>query len=523
MIGDVSVARELDRIRKAYAEALPVSQRTKPVVEVLVGMPLATPSRLAAARKLTPADLHGPLTELRGKGFVSSDNLTGAAPGSKPAPRLFFTEKAIQMFGALPMTWHQEGNRCSLLDRLPVVDGCYRAATEIDFLGQFVEFRWLDDVALDAIARYEYGWVGLIWSGMLETTAELDARFEQLVHDVHSLAIGPDPRPWPGSLAVVVPDPWQRDLVLQAARTYPFARTMGVWTISDGSRIGPAEKGASRGWIHQEVEPRDTVNWLWDDRIEASIWSQRLAPSVYRTARTIAKYSGITRPVLRRTMGENPQGTRTKQCVQMLIRLDLVEAVSERDLKEGDQSASAIKRWLRLSRRGIDSLARMERGTFAAYRDRAVGQSWLNMPKRKDHEEGVFNLLADFRREGLDVAPGWRYYDGMGRRGAVAPDGMVLPNQSIFGPTWHFIEYERSARSPSQVGPKLKNYVLEARRMGLPLLVVCWNDTAEKNFHAEGMRIGAQMLTTIIPRLKQHGPLHNFDCWLHYGQRVRIG
>ena len=58
--------------------------------------------------------------------------------------------------------------------------------------------------------------------------------------------------------------------------------------------------------------------------------------------------------------------------------------------------------------------------------------------------------------------------------------------------------------------------------MDLPLAVVCWNDTAEGNFHAEGLRSNTKMLTTTIARLGEHPPLNNFDCWLHYGQRVRI-
>ena len=248
----------------------------------------------------------------------------------------------------------------------------------------------------------------------------------------------------------------------------------------------------------------------------------RLAPSVYGTFRTIAEHSGITRSVLQRMLREDPKGSLTKRCIRRLVRLKLVEALSERDLTGGDGSAKGVRRWLRLAKTGIDRLARMERGTFEAYQRRAMGQSWLSRPDRKAHEEGVFNLLADFRWEGLDTAPGWRYYDSMGRRGAVVPDGMIWVNRSVFGLGWFLLEYERSARSPSKVGPKLRNHVLEARRMDLPVAVVCWNDTAERNFSAKGLRIGTRMLTTTIPRLKEHGPLNNFDCWAHYGQRVRI-
>ena len=177
MLEEYDVVKELDNLRSAYAAGLTVSEGAKRVVEVMVGMPLATQSRVAAALCQTTADLQSPLAELREKRLVTSVVLGSVATGSKPAERLFFTTAAIQQFGDLPITWHEEGNRAAFLDRLPAVDGCYLAATEIDHYGRFMEFSWLDDVGLSAVARYENGWVGWIWSGMLETATELDARF----------------------------------------------------------------------------------------------------------------------------------------------------------------------------------------------------------------------------------------------------------------------------------------------------------------------------------------------------------
>ena len=104
MLGRYDIAPRLDEIRAAYADALPVAQGAKRVVEVLTGMPLATQTRLAAALRLSAADLHRPMTELREKGLVDSVTLGGSAQESKPAPRWFFTEQAIEMFGNLPVT-----------------------------------------------------------------------------------------------------------------------------------------------------------------------------------------------------------------------------------------------------------------------------------------------------------------------------------------------------------------------------------------------------------------------------------
>ena len=523
MLGAYDVVQGLDILRKAYAARLPVSEGAKRVVEVMAGMPLATQSRLAAALHRSTADLHAPLAELREKEMVTSVGLGSAATGSKPAERLFFTDKLIEQFGDLPITWHGEGNRAVLLDRLPVVDACYQAATDIDCYGRFREFRWLDDVGLTAMARYEHGWAGLIWSGMLETVTELDARFARLAADIASLAVGRVPNPWPGILAVVTPDPWQRELVLNTARRWGLDGQVATWCIEDGSRTRAPTEGVSRGWIHQEIVLRDIGKWAWEDRVQSSLWVQPRVPFLYRVFRTIAEYPGITRGLVQRMMGEAREGASTKRCIRTLIRLNLVEELSDRDIDDRHKSASATKRWLCQSRTGIDRLARMERGTATAYRKAALAQSWIRKPGRKEHELGIVQAMANFRWAGLNTAAGWRYYDGKGPRGAVVPDGMVQLNRSPYGPGWAFLEYERSARSPSTIRPKIKNYWIPTRRMDRTLLVVCWNDTAEANFHEIAGEVDTKMLTATIPRLEEHGPLGHFECWSLYGQKVQIG
>ena len=59
--------------------------------------------------------------------------------------------------------------------------------------------------------------------------------------------------------------------------------------------------------------------------------------------------------------------------------------------------------------------------------------------------------------------------------------------------------------------------------MDRPLLVVCWNETAEANFHDIGGEGSIKMLTATIQRLADHGPLGNFECWSFYGRKVQIG
>ena len=157
------------------------------------------------------------------------------------------------------------------------------------------------------------------------------------------------------------------------------------------------------------------------------------------------------------------------------------------------------------------------------YQHRVFNQSWLHIPARRDHEAGVEVFIGASREAGKQAAAGWRNYEEMGAQGAVSSDAVVFLEDSIFGLGWVYLEYELSARGPKRVAKKLKNYLATSRSDNRPLLVVCWNDNAEKNFQQAGWEANLPMLTTTLDRLKKHGPFGSFDCWSLYGHRVRIG
>ena len=98
-------------------------------------------------------------------------------------------------------------------------------------------------------------------------------------------------------------------------------------------------------------------------------------------------------------------------------------------------------------------------------------------------------LLGQFRAAGLPAFPGWRYYEDM-RGLALAPDGMVNLNRSPYGPGWHFVEYERAARSPASWRRKLRGLAARQRRNRWPALFVCFNDQAEQNLHQVAGELG---------------------------------
>ncbi len=276
-----------------YAQRLPVSPSAqKPPLASWWTCPWPPSGTWRGSFGTRPDRLHGPMKELEQAGLISSAKLGGSALAAKPAARWFFTDPAIKLFGELLPTRHEEGNRSVLLERFPAPDWFYRVAAEITHFGKCEGFLWLDDVCIDAAVLYENGWVVLCWSGMLQTREDLHRRFNHLGQDIPAIGVN-DQHPWPAMLAFVVPDLWQREQVMRAARQTYFDRNVSIWSVSDGSRTDAVELMPCRGWVDQQTHSRDIGGWPWASRVQASIWSQPHAPSLYRVFRTIAEFPGM--------------------------------------------------------------------------------------------------------------------------------------------------------------------------------------------------------------------------------------
>ena len=487
-----------------------LSPPARRVVEVLGQLPLASREQLARALGWQAPQLVDPVRELVSHDLMTSVELGSGVPGVRPASRWFLTVKGTDIFDGPSATWHTEGNRCVLLQRFPAVDALYEAAVRYQALGKFQEFLVLDRGGLDGAVRYENGWIGVMWSGMLEKEKDLTKRFDGLYDDFLGFA-GEHPDPWPSIVLVVVPDRWQREAVQQVTADTPYQPLVATYCVEDGQLIDAPTPGVTRGWVHRETLRRSDGKWTWATRLGSSIWTQPNSQTLYRILRAIAEFPGMPLRLGRETLREAGGGKNAERCCRALVELGLVDTV-----RDGNRLRYV------LSSRGLDQLAAMERGTKGNYRNRAMAHSWVQDPARRDHEDGAMRLLGQFRAAGLPAFPGWRYYEDMGGR-ALAPDGMVILNRSPYGPGWHFVEYERSARSPAPWRKKLRGLAARQRRNQWAALFVCFNDTAEQNLHQVAGELGLRVLTTTIDRHKLAGPLDNFDCWSLYGHRVQIG
>ena len=480
------------------------------VAEVLGHLPLASREQLAGALGWQAPQLVDPVRELVGHDLMTSVELGSGAPGLRPASRCFFTAKGTHIFDGPSATWHTEGNRCVLLQRFPAVDALYEAAIRYQALGKFREFLVTDRRGLDGAVRYENGWIGVMWSGMLERQGDLTRRFDGL-YDVFLGLSREGQDPWPSIILVVVPDRWQREVVEQATSDTPYQPLVATYCVEDGQLIDAPRPGITRDWVHQETLRRSDGGWTWGDRLGRSIWTQPNSQTLYRMLRTIAEFPGMPLRLGRETLREAEGGKTAERCCRSLVELGLVDTV-----RDGNRLRYV------LNSHGMDQLAAMERGTKGNYRTRAMAHSWVQDIDRRRHEDGTMRLLGQFRAAGLPAFPGWRYYEDMRGR-ALAPDGMVNLNRSPYGPGWHFVEYERSARSPASWRRKLRGLAARQRRNRWPALFVCFNDQAEQNLHQVAGELGLRVVTTTIDRHKRAGPLDNFDCWSCYGHRVQLG
>ena len=426
----------------------------------------------------------------------------------------WLTDAGVSRFRAVRGAWHFEAGRCRLLEILPCAEQFYRVAGELQGLGEFREFCWLDDVGIDAAARYESGWITLAWSGAFQAENDLVRRMEGLGEQIAHMSVSAPA--WPSLFCYVVSDAWQGQLVQRAARACGLEDRVAIWCVSDGSRSGVLEPLHGRGWIFPHSRGRRVGTWRWDRRLEQLPWSRVsrlnslwLGPLVD----CLAEWSGLTMKVARRSLGEDDRGRKADKAMNLLRRAGLVDAMRDRDKGPVRYGFSG---------RGIDVLCRRD---GVAYKKEHVLKEVLDRETGvRQHQDGLMDLMGQFMLGGFETAAGWRSWEHMGSKGALKPDGMVYVQCGPYGRGWYYVEYERRAHGRQRVETKLRGYLSKARQDRFPVMVVSRDDAAERHFQQVGREgDGLDLVTTNEKRLKEHGALGNTKCWRMYDQEVLIG
>ena len=326
--------------------------------------------------------------------------------------RWFMTDPGLSVVGKLGSTWHEEFARCRLLERLPSVEWFYQVASQVRDLGAFQSFHWMDHGSIDAVVRYRYGWIALFWSGAFQSETAIANRLGRLALDLREMSVPPEP-PWPGLLAFVVSDQWQRELVYRgAARRYRLEDQVTVWCARDGTRSGARNSRASRGWASQPLQHCSTGGWSWEQRLEASPWTERRGMVTGRALDVISQWPGTPLGLVRQSFDEGPGNRSAGNACRALYDAELIDRLWHRG-----------KRRYMTTSKGVDRLAKRDRVHYSNCTDRVDLLSWVAQPQLRAHEDGIMSFMGHFLEKKLLVAAGCHSLDQMGLDGSITPTG----------------------------------------------------------------------------------------------------
>ena len=496
-------ARLLEDVR---VKDLRLSKSTEQLLPVVAALPLASVLDYSAVVGKPPPYFYPRLWELKEAGLVSTVSL-GAT--KQKAARWWLTPKGMGRLSIFAPHWHEESALSRLLERLPMVEWFYQAAVGLPGMGALENFSWFNDVAWDAAARYRNGWAAFFWSGVMQRESRVRETFTKLGEDlVHHSVLGGDP--FPGFLCFVVGDPWQREVVFRVARQFGCTHVLRVWCVSDGTVAGAREPGRSTGWVQQLPVPMDMGGWGWERRVVDSYWSMQLAFGGTRLLESVAEWPGMTSRFGKELFQESGSSRWVQRLLSSLHKAGLV---AREEAGRGSFRYSVCKR-------GFNLLALRDRVSNsrlpAGVRPLPVGH------RLKAHEAGVMELMGEFAAAGLVGAAGWRCWEHMGGE-AIAPDGLVYVEHSPYGPGWHYLEYERSARGRNRVERKMRGYTAPLRMNDWPVLMVVWDREAEIVFQQVGQQAGVPMITSTVERIKKYKVVGDPRCWSMYGEPVGLG
>ena len=486
---------------------LGLSNSAEQLLPVVAALPLASVVDYSAVVGKTPSYFYPRLSEMEFRGLLRRVSLGATKP---KVARWWLTQEGINRLLVFSPHWHEEWALARLLERLPMVEWFYQAAAELPGLGELENFSWFNGVAWDAAARYREGWAAFFWSGMMQRESRVRETFTKLGVDLvrHSVLGG---APYPGYLCFVVGDAWQREIVFRVARQFGCTAVLRVWCVSDGTVAGAREPGRSTGWVHQLPVVKDMGGWGWEKRVADCYWSGPAAFGGTRLLDAVAEWPGMISKFGKALFQESGSSRWVQRLFTGLHKAGLV---AREELAHGSYRYSVCQK-------GFNVLALRDRVSNtrlpAGVRPLPVGH------RRQAHEDGVMGLMGEFGAAGVAGAAGWRCWEHMGGAGGIAPDGLVYLDHSPYGPGWHYLEYERSARGRNRVERKMQGYAAAERINDWPVLMVVWNKEAEAVFQQVGRDAGISLLTTTVDRLARCGAVRGPNCWLMYGTGVEVG
>lgn len=476
----------------------------------LVDLPLASAGDLAGVTGLSRVEVNRRLQLLREAGLTECAELSWYR---RRSPRWWLTDRCLALMEwPVGWSWQDEGGRAQLLQRLAVVEGLYSLAGLDYGLGPFREFRWVYGHGFEAAARYQGGWVALWWSGIMETRSRFSDRIMAFGENLQKLR-GTELSPVPAAFGVAVGDSWQRELVNLVLHEWGVLRNSVVWSAADGSVSGLANlalMAEGGGWLAVPEYQREMGGWSWAKRVGESFCAQDWGAVGALALDRAWEWPGMG-STLALGGGDLHYGRGVLRQMVEARFLDRFKAVGPRDSEYG------------LAKRGVEAVRRRD----GVSRGKGRGRFELAQVKERreriwEHEKGIMGFVGQLARSGLTVHVGIRAWENIVGGKALSPDAVVWFERSPFGPGWHYVEYERAAKQPSQVAGKLRGYLAEGRRNRYPVLFIVGTARIEELFQDAARDGKLDLATTNFKRLKESkgtgGPI-----WSYYGKMVELG
>ena len=486
------------------------------VVGVLTQMPLASASDLAGVGRLTQVRCGQILKELERRGCSMSVRLGATRPVQN---RWFLTRAGIRKAfpyhtGRVPWYLSESGLK-NLIRRLPMLEQFYMLATSLinspDVLLPettipasipelcvdpptdrcLQRFQWLRSSTIHAVVHYHRQLViPLVWVGHWGPSPAWK-KYDEGEHARGLWYFSPtlytgggnlSHQTQPSAWAVVGIDTWALD---EGCRALPWEAPHAYFM--DGELLYPLHLQASVMEIYDEKPdgamgiPEHVVNWAnikpeqkgtEHDEIEdeeLTVVGALNGMVAFNAFTFVEEWPSARAADIARWCGQPP--SKMRKVLRRLVKVDLL-AEFDGHYYLGYAGMSASARQGRISPRTVRAMFE----TFVTDSDHRRRQYRI-------HDRKLAQMASFWRSCGLLCIAGRRGQLVVPGEVTLDPDARFRLGGNRDQKPWHFLEYERSATSPSQVINKLEGYrsfyEQEAR---VPLMVVCDNAAAEQVF-----------------------------------------
>ena len=544
----------------------------------LVGTVLSTRRDLVADTELSPDQAKRGIRELSRAGMISSVEAVGPVAA---VPWHWANERGLDLVQAsdVQRSWHGDAGVANLLTYdTAKVAAVHAVARHFASGGWRVsEIHPFEREPMFATVEYSHpeksipAYLVICCPSMMETQAELAAKIEAIPRAIQSYSEDACGTFSPAGLAFTAAGEWGAVGALRLATALlsewvpPAAITAWYpggdgWLFSTGASVldgTPPTRAPELLPPISALRPPPSIRKLGKRTLKGVIARfRRLGRARHKALElltlvaiypvgAVAHYQGLA--------GENPEGTETGVRMRKLQDLKMAGVVTEKGRAPRPRGlATDVPTTLSGRGQGADRYApttlgrvavcfvhggrpadlpkRTKLGRLTAWvcGDTCAGKCGRTCDGREEdrwpyrHEDILYEVLGQFVGMGCPIGPGWQARTTLADGKRIDPDGIVLVT-GPWGREWYNLEIELSDRSFGAAKPRCEKYASEDRLDDGPVLVVCHDDEAERNWQRAAAQCAMlpAMLTATLSRLRVAG-VAGPGVWSLYGLPVTL-